>query len=245
MPVIGAPIAVDLARRRPGTCARPPPPCAVCASVNCQPSSEPRQAMDRERHDDGADRRVEHLGVGEPERPGGFRQLGVRHDALDHRGRQDVDRRPRRACRTCRRAARRASGSPPRRSSAPPIPCRGRPTASARCSSPCLRARLRPCGFQAAAKVSPLNQNQPMIEIRPTGRITPQTVTEPMRPVMAGPPKLATVVSHSSAITPDAGGDRRRGQPREEAGEVAHAPRSPSPRWRSPATGSTERTTWK
>ncbi len=32
--------------------------------------------------------------------------------------------------------------------------------------------------------------------------MTPHTVTEPMRPVMRGPPKLATVVSHSRAITP-------------------------------------------
>ena len=32
--------------------------------------------------------------------------------------------------------------------------------------------------------------------------MTPQTVTEPMRPVQLGPPKFATVVSQSSAITP-------------------------------------------
>ena len=32
--------------------------------------------------------------------------------------------------------------------------------------------------------------------------ITPQTVTEPILPVTPGPPKLATVVSQSSAITP-------------------------------------------
>src|SRR5437773_809037 len=44
--------------------------------------------------------------------------------------------------------------------------------------------------------------NGPMIESRPTGRITPQTVIEPMRPVTEGPPKFATVVSQSSAITP-------------------------------------------
>ena len=68
---------------------------------------------------------------------------------------------------------------------------------------PIPSARLSPCGFQAAAKVSPLNQNQPMIEISPTGRMTPHTVTEPIRPVMEGPPKLATVVSQSSAITPE------------------------------------------
>ena len=35
-----------------------------------------------------------------------------------------------------------------------------------------------------------------------TGRITPQTVTLPMRPVMSGPPKFATVVIHSSANAP-------------------------------------------
>ena len=32
--------------------------------------------------------------------------------------------------------------------------------------------------------------------------MTPHTVKEPIRPVMPGPPKLATVVSHSRAITP-------------------------------------------
>ena len=46
-----------------------------------------------------------------------------------------------------------------------------------------------------------LNQNQPMKRARPTGMMTPQTVIEPILPVMLGPPKLATVVSHSSAIT--------------------------------------------
>src|SRR3954454_5155667 len=62
--------------------------------------------------------------------------------------------------------------------------------------------RLKPCGFHAAANVSPLNQNQPITHSRPTGRMTPQTVTEPILPVTLGPPKVATVVSHSSAITP-------------------------------------------
>src|SRR3954470_14518798 len=65
---------------------------------------------------------------------------------------------------------------------------------------PC--ARLRPCGFHAAAKVSDLNQNQPMIESMPTGIMTPHTVMEPMRPVTEGPPKFATVVIHSNPITP-------------------------------------------
>src|SRR5215217_5895491 len=61
--------------------------------------------------------------------------------------------------------------------------------------------RLSPCGFQAAANVCLLNQNHPMVEIRPTGRITPHTVTAPSRPVIPGPPKLANVVTHNSAIT--------------------------------------------
>src|SRR5687767_4533253 len=61
---------------------------------------------------------------------------------------------------------------------------------------------LRPCGFHAALNVSALNQNQPMMQRRPTGRMTPQTVTEPILPVTLGPPKFANVVSHSSAITP-------------------------------------------
>jgi len=59
-----------------------------------------------------------------------------------------------------------------------------------------------PFGFHAAANVSPRNQNQPATEMNPTGRITPHTVTEPMRPVIFGPPKLATVVNHSKPITP-------------------------------------------
>src|SRR3954469_8675889 len=62
--------------------------------------------------------------------------------------------------------------------------------------------RLIPFGFQAAANVAPLNQIQPATEMNPTGRMTPQTVMDPMRPVSFGPPKLATVVSQRSAITP-------------------------------------------
>src|SRR6185295_6946631 len=61
--------------------------------------------------------------------------------------------------------------------------------------------RDMPCGFQAAAKVSELNQNQPMNDNAPTGMITPQTVIEPIFPVRPGPPKFAAVVNHSSAIT--------------------------------------------
>jgi len=63
-------------------------------------------------------------------------------------------------------------------------------------------SRLSPCGFQAAAKVAVLNQSQPMTERPATGMMTPHTVIEPMRPVTFGPPKLATVVSQISAITP-------------------------------------------
>ena len=62
--------------------------------------------------------------------------------------------------------------------------------------------RLSPCGFQAAAKVSRLNQNQPITESPATGMITPQTVIAPILPVTLGPPKFATVVSQSSAMTP-------------------------------------------
>src|SRR5215468_5832056 len=62
--------------------------------------------------------------------------------------------------------------------------------------------RLSPCGFQASANLSALNQSQPMTESPATGIMTPQTVTEPMRPVSLGPPKFATVVSQSSTITP-------------------------------------------
>jgi hypothetical protein len=49
--------------------------------------------------------------------------------------------------------------------------------------------------------VSLLNQNHPAVAMKPTGRITPHTVTEPILPVTLGPPKLATVVSHSSPMT--------------------------------------------
>src|SRR5687768_10032478 len=59
--------------------------------------------------------------------------------------------------------------------------------------------QLMPFGFHAAANVAESNQNQPMIERSPTGRMTPQTLTAPIRPVTAGPPKLATVVSQSRA----------------------------------------------
>src|SRR4030095_8861670 len=62
--------------------------------------------------------------------------------------------------------------------------------------------RVRPCGFQAAPKVSALNQNQPKIERRPTGMMTPHTVIEPMRPVMLGPPNFGTGVSHSRGMQP-------------------------------------------
>src|SRR6478609_7503198 len=66
---------------------------------------------------------------------------------------------------------------------------------------PMPSSRLMPLGFQAAANTSGLNQNQPMIDSSPTGMMTPQTVTEPMRPVTLGPPKFAAVVSHKSAMT--------------------------------------------
>ena len=62
--------------------------------------------------------------------------------------------------------------------------------------------RLNPFGFQAAPKISGLNQNQPISDSAPTGIMTPHTVTEPMRPVTLGPPKFATVVSQSRAMTP-------------------------------------------
>ena len=65
---------------------------------------------------------------------------------------------------------------------------------------PC--ARVIPLGFHAAAKTLGLNQNHPKIESSPTGMMTPHTVIEPMRPVRLGPPKFATVVSHSRAMTP-------------------------------------------
>src|SRR6187551_2861751 len=59
----------------------------------------------------------------------------------------------------------------------------------------------RPCGFQASEKVCASNQNQPMKDSEPTGMMTPQTVMAPILPVMLGPPKFATVVSHKSAMT--------------------------------------------
>src|SRR5262245_32049994 len=67
---------------------------------------------------------------------------------------------------------------------------------------PIPSARLSPCGFQAAEKVSDLNQIHPRNEMKPTGRMTPQTVTEPIFPVTLGPPKFAMVVSQRSPMTP-------------------------------------------
>src|SRR5262249_34545911 len=65
---------------------------------------------------------------------------------------------------------------------------------------PC--SKLYPWGFHAAANVAGLNQHKPMRDNSPTGMMTPQPVIEPMRPVQLGPPKFATVVNQSSAITP-------------------------------------------
>ena len=62
--------------------------------------------------------------------------------------------------------------------------------------------RLMPFGFHAAENVEGENQSQPAIESRPTGRITPQTVIDPIRPVIFGPPKFAMVVTHSRTMTP-------------------------------------------
>src|SRR5215813_12513737 len=62
--------------------------------------------------------------------------------------------------------------------------------------------KLSPFGFHASPNLSALNQSQPMTESPATGMMTPQTVTEPIRPVTLGPPKFAIVVSQSSAITP-------------------------------------------
>src|SRR6267378_5269324 len=61
--------------------------------------------------------------------------------------------------------------------------------------------RLMPFGFHASMKMPPLNQNQPMTDRPATGMMTPHTVTEPILPVIDGPPKLASVVSQISAIT--------------------------------------------
>jgi hypothetical protein len=60
---------------------------------------------------------------------------------------------------------------------------------------------LKPCGFQAIPNVVLLNQSQPITERPATGMMTPHTVIAPIFPVRLGPPKFATVVSHSSAIT--------------------------------------------
>src|SRR5690242_11505695 len=64
---------------------------------------------------------------------------------------------------------------------------------------PC--AMPRPCGSHAAPKVAGLNQNQPRKDSRQTGTIPPQTEIEPILPVLDAAPKLATVVSQSSAIS--------------------------------------------
>src|SRR4029453_9338279 len=61
---------------------------------------------------------------------------------------------------------------------------------------------LKPSGFQAALNTSLLNQIQPAKERNPTGRMTPQTVIDPIRPVMDGPPKLATDERQSRMMSP-------------------------------------------
>src|SRR4051794_27868373 len=66
---------------------------------------------------------------------------------------------------------------------------------------PMPEASDSPFGFQASAKICELNQNQPIMESIPTGMMTPQTVTEPSRPVRLAPPKFATVVSQRRQIT--------------------------------------------
>ena len=61
-----------------------------------------------------------------------------------------------------------------------------------------------------------------MSESPPTGMMTPQTVIAPILPVMLGPPKFATVVSQSRAITPmqvAIGVDDSHGK---NAGKIAH-----------------------
>src|SRR5204863_8641945 len=62
--------------------------------------------------------------------------------------------------------------------------------------------RLNHFRFQAAPKISGLNQNEPISDSAPTGIITPYRDTEPMRPVRRGPPNFATVASHRRAMTP-------------------------------------------
>src|SRR5947209_20297233 len=53
--------------------------------------------------------------------------------------------------------------------------------------------RLNPFGFQAAPKISGLNQNQPISDSAPTGIITPHTDTETIRQVSPVTPTSATV----------------------------------------------------
>ena len=56
------------------------------------------------------------------------------------------------------------------------------------------------CTFQLAAYISPEKKNQPTVEITSTGIITPQTVIEPILPVMLGPPKFGRVVTQMTAM---------------------------------------------
>ena len=56
------------------------------------------------------------------------------------------------------------------------------------------------CTFQLAAYISPEKKNQPTVEITRIGIITPQTVTEPILPVMLGPPKFGIVVIQRTAM---------------------------------------------
>ncbi|MNP57653.1 hypothetical protein D3C76_1524980 [compost metagenome] len=62
-------------------------------------------------------------------------------------------------------------------------------------------------GFQAAMRISGLNQYQPKMLKPATGMITPHTVKAPILPVIFGPPKLASVVSQISVIVPTHSGN--------------------------------------
>ena len=154
------------------------------------------------------------------ERTGRFGEFRVGHDALDHRRRQDVDHGcAERAEHTRERyvALRVLDGGCVLRRG---FETEEGPQRERDARTHALR-QAQPCGFQAAANVSPLNQNQPKIDMNPTGRITPHTVTAPMRPVMLGAAEVRDRRQPQQRDHADARRDRRCGQPREERREIA------------------------
>ena len=128
--------------------------------MNCQPSNEPTQAITANAITIWPTSGLNIFAKTRPKGPVDCGEFGVRHDALDHGGGQDVDhRRTERAEHAGQRhvalgvldrVAFCAADSMPRNAHS-----------VSEMLEPMPSPMLRPFGFQAAVKVSALNQNQP------------------------------------------------------------------------------------